>query len=274
MNDYGYSNLDALTSEQESRLFAVIDELASFPTPELIVESARLRTGSHLDESAKKRMQLALSGAIALTKIMSYLQTLRDLDERRIELNGQILELRLQVQQKRLSDPVATVAPQLMAVHLAGMMEITLHLVASCVAQIERLLPIVARSAGYKIRKEDRDLLETYVQLRHYFEHMDERLPGGKHQNEVVTETQNRGEWHLKHGFAHDGDGRIVINDRAIDVTTRGLTAIEEILKRVWEPLRQSSLEDVRKHFISNPNEIPDVDQIEVPILFSVIESW
>lgn len=262
--------MDHLTPEQQEELTTVLDKLAGLPTPELIVESARLRVPQSLDEIGKKRMHLAYAGAYAYEKITYYLETLRDIDQRRIDLNAEIRSLLDHADQLEQTNPMATVEPKIRATYLSGMLEVTFHLFASCVAQIERLLPTVSRAAGYKIPKTDSETMASYVPLRHHFEHLDERLPGRTNQQEFVIESQDERHWRVEIGFEIDNQSRIVIDGKAIDVTTRGLRAIEDIFQRLWEPLRHSSLEEVRKHYQRNPGDIVGPSRIAQRLLMSV----
>ncbi len=262
--------MDTLTNERRAQLLNVLQELERLPTPELIVESARLRVPVPLDKTGRKRMQLAYAGAYAYEKLGCYLETLRQIDDQRIRVNSHIIEFERKAEELRRSDPLASVEPQLMARHLAGMLEVVFHLFAVCVAQMERLLPVVARSAGYTIPKADLATLASYVPLRHHYEHLNERLPGGVRQREIVTELEDENEWHVKIGFEIDEQSRIVIDGQAIDVTTRGVWAIEEIFQRLWEPLRRESIEAMRKHYERHPGEVTGPGHIQKQQLVSV----
>ncbi len=61
-----------LTDEQHAKLNALIVELETLPTPELIAESGRLRCSSPLNEAGKQRLRLAIGGGAAAQKIMAY----------------------------------------------------------------------------------------------------------------------------------------------------------------------------------------------------------
>ena len=128
------STLDGLTPEQETKLQALLAALEQLPTPELILESARLRTPlieGNVDEAAKKRMRFAIEGGFAAQKVLAYIAVLRSIDEQRIANNRDIRVLDQQAALLRRTNPLAAVEPSLLAVHKAGEQEVYLHFLPS-----------------------------------------------------------------------------------------------------------------------------------------------
>jgi hypothetical protein len=156
----------------------------------------------------------------------------------------------------------------------SGLQEVTYHFFAVCVAAIDGLLPLVAKATGYKISKEDKDVLRSFTPLRDYFEHMENRAPGKSRESEVVSEYDDGRVWRVVSGFHTDEFDRILLNNRPIDVTSRGCEAIEEIVARNYVEMKASCLEQVRRHYlqgfkpIPSPSEVPYVPLVSVYSVF------
>lgn len=266
-----------MTPEQKVKLDELMAELDGLPTPELIAEAGRLRCSLPLNAEGKKRMHLAIGGAIAAEKLLVYIEELRDVDARRGAIGRRIYELQQEETYFRVQESLEAAKPAVLAAHLSGRQEVTFHFFAVCVGWIERLLPIAARAAGFKVSKPDRDLLATFRPLRDYYEHLEERLPGGKYQNEVVTEKENAGEWRVCMELPMDHHERVVFNDMVVDVTPRGVAAVEEVLQRNWAQLKASTRNAVRKHFEASPAHIPRREEVQHELLASLgkgIDQW
>lgn len=128
---------------------------------------------------------------------------------------------------------------------------------ASCVAQIARLLPLIAKATGHSIHSGDKTILESYTPLRHHFEHLNERAPGKVRDEEIFAEHQSDHHWGFKIGFESDEFDRIILYGQPIDVTTRGLRVIEALMQRAYEGFKAGCLERVEQHFIKHPEDIP-----------------
>ncbi len=191
------------------------------------------------------------------------------MNEWRGKLGLEIHELRQEAERLRAFDPFASIEPSLRATMLAGQQEVTFHFFVVCVGRIERFLPIAARAAGHRIPQADRDLLAPYRLLRDYYEHLENRLPVGTHHAEVVTEEERDGEWRVRMEIPVDSQGRFVFDGKIVDVTTRGMTAVEGVLQRHWDQLRVSVLDLVRKHFKDNPTDIPSPAEVKQELLVS-----
>jgi hypothetical protein len=138
------------------------------------------------------------------------------------------------------------------------------------VRRIERMWPLVARATGYSMPPGDQELLDSFRDLRHYFEHLEDRAPGKPEQSQLVSETVDGDELRIKVGLQQDSMGRIVLGERTFDVTNRGFAAIEAVMKRNHEQMRNSCLHQVRKHFIANPSDIPAPEDVPFPSLVSL----
>lgn len=264
------ASLNYLTVEQQARLDSLLAELNTLPTPELIYESARLRLRFPLDDSGKKRMRMAFAGAIAAQKLLAYIVALEDVDDHRGTTGRKIDDLQKEAVVRRAMRSLDAADSIVMAGHLAGRQEVDFHFFAVCVGRIERFLPIAAKSTGYKVPNVDRDLLSPYRALRDYYEHMEDRLPGGKNYDLAASEEDHNGVWRIRIGIGVDDQERIVTNGVAVDVSPRGLATIRDALRRNWEQLKPSTLELVRKHFEVNPTEIPGPDAVDSHLLVSV----
>jgi hypothetical protein len=253
--------VDTLTGEQGARLAAVLAELVSNPTVDLINLSAALRMPDVVDEPTKRRAEAAFAGVIAAEKIKFYLEALRASNARRLELGNRIKKLNAQARDLEFSDPLASIAPEIQSTYLAGQQEVELHVFAVCIRVIFKLLPYVARTAGYKIPAADRETLKTFEPLRHYYEHLWEQLPGGggTYVKEVANET---GDGRIVFGLPMDDQGRVVLAGKTIDVSTDGVNAVHGVVERTWDNLRESSLEEAEKHLRRNPDTIPDPERL------------
>lgn len=261
--------MENLTTAQRAKLEALMEELEKLPTPEVIAESGRLRVPRPLDDAGKKRMRLAWSGGIAAEKLLAYIQALEDVDEHRDTIGRRIFELHREGERLRTMRSLDAAGPLVMASHLSGRQEVDYHFFAVCVGRIERLLPIAARAAGYKLPKENRAFLAPFRSLRDFYEHFEDHLPGGKNYDEAGTESQDDREWRVSIGLTVDDQGRIVLGGVTVDVTPRGVAAVRDVLGRNWEQLRPSALGLVRKHFVADPSAIPDPKEVEHRLLVS-----
>lgn len=224
--------MENLTPEQQAKLDVLMVELEKLPTPEIIAESGRLRLPKPLDDAGKKRMRLAWSGGIAAQKLMAYIEALGDVDEHRGVIGRRIFELHAEGERLRTLQSLDAAGPLVLASHLSGRQEVDYHFFAVCAGRIERFLPIAAKAAGYKVPKEDRELLAPFRTLRDYYEHMEDRLPGGKQYGETGIETQDDREWRVSMGHTVDAQGRIVLGGVAVDVTPRGVETVRSVLQR------------------------------------------
>ncbi len=262
--------MDDLNEDEQLRLDALISHLESFPMQELIVTSGNLRRPKAFDEQSMKWIYQSLAGAHAIGKIASYMHMLREVNKQRHQIGYQTHMLLERAQQSREADPKSAVTADVEAIFLAGLQEVTFHFFVSCVMAIDGLLPLVAKSTGYKIPPKDKAVLESYKPLRDYFEHMENRAPGRSHQAEVVKEFRNEDMWRIESGFETDEKDRIILNGQPIDVTTRGLEAVDEVIARNYLAMKVSCLNQVRDHFLDDPDSIPTPNQVPYHPLVSV----
>lgn len=261
--------MENLSTDQRAKLNALIAELATLPTPELIAESVRLRIARPLDDMGKQRMRLAIGGGIAAEKLMAYIHALDDVDEHRGLIGRRIFELHQEGERLLAIESLDAAKPLALASHLAGRQEVDYHFFAVCVGRIERLLLIAAKAAGHKVPRADGELLSAFRPLRDYYEHLEDRLPGRKNDAETVTETHDEHEWRVTMGHTVDDRERIVLGKVAVDVTPRGVAAIRAVLKRNWDQLEPSALAMVRKHFEADPSDIPGPEAVGHRLLAS-----
>ncbi len=234
--------MENLTPEQRAKLDALVARLNKLPTPGLIVEASRLRLPTPLDEVGKRRFRLAFSGGVAAQKLLSYIEALEEVDDHRDAIGRQIFQLRNEGQLMMPMESIEAAESFVLAAHLAGWQKVDFHFLAVCVGRIERLLPIAARAAGYKIPKGDRALLGSYRPLRDHYEHLEDCLPGGKNYAAAESEEEVDGKWRIRLELALDSDERIVMNGAAMDVTPRGVATVRPVLRRYWEQFRPSAL--------------------------------
>jgi hypothetical protein len=224
-----------LIRKQNKKLDEVLKEVASLPAPEMIAESIRLRCPGLPNEPQKAQFRMAARGGYAAEKVLLYLDALRLVDKLRLNQGKQGNMRANRARKYDQIDAEQYAYHHLMAVEAAGRQEVTYHFFAICVAQINRLLPEAARAAGYKIPLRDRRILDPFVDLRDYFKHLEQRLPGKSRQAAVVTEIDTDDEWSVWLSLKLDEQGRIVLDGQPIDVTTRGLQAVEGVVQRTWE---------------------------------------
>ncbi len=261
--------MDGLTSDQGSKLDALIAELEQLPTPELLIEAGRLRLPLPLDDAGRKRFRLAFSGGVAAQKLLSYIETLEEVDDHRGAIGQRISHLQREGNRLRAMQSLDAARLLLMANHLAGRQEVDFHFFAVCVGRIERLLPIAAKAAGYKIPIRDRELLASYRPLRDYYEHLEDRLPGGRKYPESEVEREQDGEWRIRVGLTLDDQERVVIDGVAVDVTPRGVATVRAVLRGNWEQLKPSALAMVRKHYENDLSGIPRPEEVNTERIVS-----
>ncbi|MGH7964182.1 MAG: hypothetical protein ACRERD_20560, partial [Candidatus Binatia bacterium] len=156
------------------------------------------------------------------------------------------------------------------AIFHSGEAQILTHLFTSCVSQLWRLLRKAASGIGFTIPPEDLEFLGSYRNLRNYFEHIDQRMPGEIHASEGVLETISDQGLTIESGLKVDLLGRYIVNGVPADVTPRGLQAIEDIVRRTWERITDAGIAEVESFFVEHPSRIPDPRLIQQSLLTSV----
>jgi hypothetical protein len=60
-----------------------------------------------------------------------------------------------------------------------------------------------------------------------------------------------------------DDGGNFILEEKAFDVTRRGMDKINEIVERNWRQIRKKAIDGLRQHFIEYPEHIPSPDAVE-----------
>jgi hypothetical protein len=243
--------------------------LLSLPTPELIAVSNEL-ISQHVEDAIRfKWMKQAFAGAIAAEKCLYYLEWLREIERHRRDLGKRISMIQKELEESSESDFDHIATLDVTSTKLSGMQEVSFHLFASCVSQIERLLPTATRVTGTHIASDDRSLLRSFTILRNYFEHLDQRLPGRKFESASVTESRNNDEWHVKMAIPMDEQGRILLDGQTIVVSSRGVLAVESLVEKCFTQMRQDALGSVAQYFEKHPESVPTIDELRGDLLMS-----
>lgn len=203
--------MNSLTKDQQAKLDAVLAELETLPTQELIVEAVRIRNLDWGTDEGKALYRTALASGIAGHKIMSYLLALRDFELFRTTLGEAIHASRSRPQPSRHEYLEEYVRDRLIAAENSGLQKVVVHFYCSCVMHLHKLLKKAAEGAEYEIPGEDLDVLNAYRGLRNYFEHIENRLPGQVNATEWVRETITENDWHIEVGLEVDNEGRTVL---------------------------------------------------------------
>lgn len=263
-----------LTDAQRVRLDALVVHLSKFPTPELIAVSGKLRLPEPLDESGKARYRLSMAGAIACEKIGYYERTLQSFENERLSLGERAHQCEATLSELPRMDRQAAAQAYLDLITFSGYQEVTFHFWVICVARISRLLKLVQGATDYRIPKNDEVILESYRPLRNLFEHLESETHGKRGKTDVAREEEDEHEWRLIFGFESDHEGRIVLNGQTIDVTSRGLAAVQGVVERSFIGARTCVLNQVRNHFRQNPEKTPSPEEIPADLLVGIHRDW
>lgn len=258
---------DDLTSQQRWALQALIAEVSGHAIAETIVECIRLRGIDPTKEEDREEYLRALGGGRAAQLIMSHLRALYEVEERRKSLGRSIHE-KMQFPYPTTREGVPDyVEAELDAMQWAGLQEIVLQEFANLCIQLWQLLPRAAAAASYEIPQSDLDFLNTFRPLRTYAAHIDNRLPGGTNQHEVVTEIPTNDGWQVIVGFEIDHQDRIVINGQPIEVNERGFRRVDEIVRRTLGALKPAAIASLHQYFVQNPENIPPPSAVRRDVL-------
>ena len=259
---------DDLTDEQKARFNIVMEKLEKLEVPELLAESARLRLPKPMTPAQKPRYRSNFAGAIAAQKVLAYIDELDAANDRRIELDHEITRINEEANELESTNPEQAATYRVTTGRLAGMQEVAIHRFASAIERISVLLPAATKTSGYKLSAQDRAFLENYTALRDYYEHLEQRLPGGQFEKEACVEIDDGRGWRITMELPiNKTDGMIEIRGSRIDVSSDAVMNVIQIMQRAWADLRANALAEVQKYFINNPEHIPDPSEVRDAIL-------
>jgi hypothetical protein len=227
-----------------------------FDTPELMFNVMSHVHQSADGENTRAVRDRAMAASYATTKVFYYLGALDRVDAERMRLGRTIGESHRRAEALRGRDRARAEELSFKAFTLAGQQEVTWHFIAVCASQIGRLLPVAAGAVGSAVPAEDVAFLDTFRVLRNHFEHLDERLPGREKKGRLVLSAPDSSRILL--GIEVDTQDRIVVNNVAVDVTSRGVARVHRIIEEAIAAIRQACLARLREYLSANPDQIPD----------------
>jgi hypothetical protein len=277
-----------LTKEQRTKLKSLLAAVRQLPTENLLRESLRLRGVDASTEEGRAEIDKVMASCWAYERLLNYLSALRFFDGERDAIGRQIHSLKQIPEPAHESEVAAWANAQVVAASLAGTQEVTFHFFCISAKHILTLLKIVAESAGHEINQEDLDFLDHYRDLRDYYEHFENRLPGKTHEGAVVEKTITNEGYRVTGGLkvdslgrlvlkvakkdergksVRDTDGKFILEEKAFDVTSRGMRKINEIVEGNWRLIRKEAIRGLRQHFIAHPENIPPPEAVEFTLM-------
>jgi hypothetical protein len=248
----------ALTAEQEALLAEVQRVLGALTTPALIYEAARIRLSIPPTEADKTQFRNHYGYAVAAVKVMAYVHMMREANKERVRIGRAIDKMDQKSRQLALIDPMGAIAPSVEAPMMAGLQELELHKFAIAVNRIRILLPHALKAAGFSLNKADRDTLEEFEELRHFYEHIENHLPGKPNPGPSVAEEGDDTYWRIIFQLPLDTTGQISFNGKTIQVDSRGATRVQTLVKRAWWRMAPSIIAETEKYLRKHPHRIPD----------------
>lgn len=252
------SVLESMSPGRRDRVKALAEALRQLPLAELILESSKIRCPDPDSDSGRKRLRGSFAGSVAVSRVMSYLSALEELNKKRVAASGRVnwhIERARQTPRTELE----FMARELVLVHqLSGQIEVDIHLIVICVRQIAKMMPIAARPTGHKIPATDLRILRQLDDLRDHFEHLDERLPGKSRHAELVREIDDDMGWRLEVGFQTDPEGRILLGGSVFDVDNPAIQEIDRVVRENVVRMRVSAIDEVIRYFAENQVSVPD----------------
>ena len=206
-----------------------------------------------------------VAGSFAASRIGFYMDTLRSLEAERVRIGYETFVSHKAYKRLVGGDPIEAETARRAVVSGVGFQDITFHFWTICVAKISRLLELAEKHSGYKIPSADWSILESYRPLRNFYEHVETEMPGSKGRSGAVTEIEDDESWLVRVGFETYRSGRILVAGEAVDVTSRGLASVEDVVRRSEEGMRKSLLMIVRSYLASRPDRIPS--PVDVPLI-------
>ncbi len=277
-----------LTKEQRTKLKALLAAVVDLPTENVLRECVRLRGVDASTEECLVEVDRVMASCWTYERLMPYLVALRFFSGERDSIGRQIYGYKQIPEPTQESETVDWAQAQVMAASLAGAQEVTFHFFCISVKHILTFLTIVAESAGHEISQEDREFLDHYRDLRDYYEHFENRLPGKPHEGAVVEKTISDEGYRVTGGLkvdsqgrlllkvakkdergksVRDTDGKIILAEKAFDVTPRGMRKINAIVEENWRQIRKKAIDGLRQHFITHPEDIPPPEAVEFVLM-------
>jgi hypothetical protein len=275
MDEHG--TFEDLSPEQQRMLTALLEELSTFPVPEMIFRCAQIVGVDPANQADVERMDAAGAGAWAYDRMLSYLVRLRSLVEEQRQIGKQIREFKQHPDPRNEEEVDVAAWARVMAPRLAGDQEVILNFISVSVQHIRSLLKVVAEAVGYDIPAEDLAFLDEFRHLRNHFEHWHNRLPGKANETTLIKRTETAEGYRIQGGLEGDAQNRIIVIEptkpgpvtHAVEVTDPGMARVEKIVRETDEKVKALALEGVRTYFIAHPEIIPSPKDIPQDLLFS-----
>ncbi len=143
---------------------------------------------------------------------------------------------------------------------LSGRQDVYIHFFAICVNRIKVLLEIIRPAMGMKKQAQD-DVLAPFQELRHHYEHFEERLPGHRKENLFSHSESTRD--HIVFGFETDKENNIVLNGGVVRVTDDGVQTVLALVEGLEKDLRFLLLERLDVAISEHPDRVPQLNMID-----------
>lgn len=267
-----------ITAEQCARLTALLDTLGSFPVAETIVRCLEAERVNIRVEADRLRIDAAMAGAWAFSRMLLYLDRLRSLNEERMQIGDEIRLLKRHPYPSTEAEVEGAAWARVSAPHLAGKQELVIHFFSVSIQHIRSLLLVTAAAVDHEIPQDDLDYLEEYRYLRNHFEHWYDRLPGKTNEAGLMTKTLTADEYRVRGGLQIDEKDCVIVVEpkksgpvtHVVDVTNDGVARVEKIVQKTATNVKDVAIERVRRYYIANPQDIPPPQTIRDDSLISV----
>jgi hypothetical protein len=274
----GEGTIEDLTEEQRARLTTLLDKLSTFPVPETIVRCLEAVGIDSKIEGDLERADAAMAAAWAYDRAHQYLVRLRSLNQERMQIGNEIRRLMQHPDPATEAEVVEAAQSRVLAPDLAGRQEVVINFFCVSVQHIHSLLIVVAAAVAYEIPPDDLSYLDEFRFLRNHFEHWYDRLPGKTNEAGLVTKALTADEYHVTGGLQTDEKNRFIVIEpkksgpvtHVVDVTNDGMARIEQIVQETSAKVKEFAIEQVRAHFIADPQDVPSPEDVRDDLLFTV----